>query len=142
MRKHSNRSSERDLFVEKLDAMRRGDLEALHVINDRITLSKLDPADPEYESKLEWHRRNVHLRKAEAKAKKVIEATGKPLNFDDKVVAVDVAIDQAVEAFDRIPCPKHAANLLGLIACWEMLYDVNTVESDEPVLGEDDVHGD
>ena len=72
----------------------------------------------------------------------MIEATGKPLNFDDKVVAVDVAIDQAVEAFDHIPCPKHAANLLGLIACWEMLYDVNTVESDEPVLGEDDVHGD
>ena len=145
MNKGNTGAPERDLsnlYLAKMEAIRNGDLDALHVINDRIFLARLDPADPEYESRLEWHRRNVHLRKAEAKAKKVIAATGKPLSFDDKVVAIDEAIDQAVDAFDRAPCPKHAASLLGLIDCWSMLYDANTTESEEPVLGEDGEHVD
>ena len=134
--------SVRDLYQARMDAIRKGDLKALMKLNDMIFFASLDPADPEYQEKLEWHTRNVRLRNAENKAKEVIEATGSPMTFDDKLIAINGAIDKALDAFEHIPCAKHAADLLGLIECWDLLFDANTTVMDEPAGGEADEHGD
>ena len=132
----------RDLYRARMEAIRKGDLKALIKINDMIFFASLDPADPEYQEKLDWHVRNVRLRNAENSAKKVIEATGSPMAFDDKLIAINGAIDRALDAFEHIPCPKHAADLLGLIECWDLLFDANITVMDEPTDGEADVNGD
>ena len=131
LNKNENHSSRRDLnalFIAKIKAVANGDLEALHDINNELFFARLDPADPEYEEKLARHEKDEREYRAERRAKKVIGKSGKPLSFWDSLSAIDEVIDHAVCIFERYPCPQHAADLLGLIECRDLLMDAHLDE--------------
>ncbi len=128
----------RALYRAKFEAAIHQDMEALHEINNQIFYAKLDPADPDYEWKLAHHKAYERECAAERKAKKVIEKTGKPFCLDDSLIAIGDAINCAVEIFERYPCPKHAADLLGLIECRNLLYESETAVDLGPAPGEDE----
>ena len=111
------------IFGEKPEAIRKGDLETLREIEDRFFYASLDPDSPDYEEKVADHKRRRHIRDAARLAEKVIESTGEAMSFIDKLNAINDAVDRAVESFDQISCPKHAADLLGLIACQDLLLE-------------------
>ena len=126
--KNENLSGRPDLnalFLAKIKAVASGDLEALHDISNKIFFARLDPADPEYEEKLARHEKNEREYRAERWAQRVIGKSGKPLDFWDSLSAIDDAVDQAVDVFERYPCPQHAADLLGLIECRNLLMDAH-----------------
>ncbi len=118
------------LFLTKLIATEDGDHKAVAIINDMITVVTLDKTKPDYKNKLQAIRNHLNSREAIFRADKVIRATGKPLCFDDAYNAISQAIDSAVERFNGTPCAKHAADLLGLIRCQDLL-----IES-EPIVDE------
>ena len=120
--KPNNDAEMRDLFIAKLNAVSRGDIDALHAINNKIFFARLDPSDPEYADKLARHEKHEREWRAEQKAKKVIEETDRPFCFEDSLNAIDDVIESAVETFERYPCPQHAADLLGLIECRTLLF--------------------
>ncbi|MBQ3704475.1 MAG: hypothetical protein II885_17235 [Oscillospiraceae bacterium] len=111
------------LFLTRLLATEDGDREAVAVINDMITMVTLDKAKPDYKNKLQAIRNRLNKREAICRAEKVIQATGRPLCFDDAYNAISQAIDSAVDYFNRAPCAKHAADLLGLIRCQDLLIE-------------------
>ncbi len=132
-----SRPDMRALYRARFDAVLHQDIEALHEIDNRIFYAKLDPADPEYTEKLARHKAYEREYAAERKAKMVIEKTGKPFCFGDSLNAIDDAIGSAVEIFEYYPCPQHAADLLGLIECRNLLYLSNEEVDLGPVLGEE-----
>ncbi len=111
------------LFLTRLLATEDGDREAVAVINDMITVVTLDKAKPDFKDKLQAIRNRLRRREAIYRAEKVIQATGRPLCFDDAYNAISQAIDSAVDCFNRTPCTKHAADLLGLIRCRDLLIE-------------------
>ena len=121
----------KELLEAKIDAIRKGDIGKAWAIDDMLFYSRLDPADPDRKEKVLRHRKDMRMRKALYQAQKVIDVTGKPLNFDDKYIAINEAIDAAVERFEDAPCPKHAADLLGLEECLNLLLGPITVEEPE-----------
>ena len=119
------------LCKEKFEALKKGDLRAFHEVDDLIRYVKLDPSDPRHDEKLRVLYQRMHFRKLVSQAEEVISGTGKPMSFEDAHTAISDAIDAATEAFECMPCPKHAAALLGLIDCRNALIEVNTEESEE-----------
>ena len=121
----------KELYAARIDAMSKGDIGKMWAVDDMIFYARLDPADPDREEKVLRHRKGMRRQKALYQAQKVIDVTGKPLNFDDKYTAIIEAMDAAVERFEQAPCPKHAADLLGLEECLNLLLGPITVEEPE-----------
>ena len=119
------------LYNARLEALKRGDVKALQAIEDKIFYAKLNPADPDYERKVALHKKHMRIQNATNRANEVIAATKEPLTFSDSFFAINDAIDKAVATFERVPCPKHAADLLGLINCRNLLLESDIEEIDE-----------
>ena len=126
------------LCRDKVDSLKKGDFKAFQEASELISFVKLDPADPEYKQKLRAIYSRLRFRKLVTRAEEVIQRTGKPIGFEDARTAISDAIDAAAERFERTPCPKHAADLLGLIDCRNCLIDANTEETDETETEEED----
>ncbi len=126
------------LFSAQVEAMKKGDFKTVFDINDKMFYAKLDPNDPDYAEKVRQHHKSVRERNAMLQAQKVINATGQSLCFEDHLAAINDAIDRAVESFEHTPCPKHAADLLGLHECRYLLLEANTEEVDESDPEEED----
>ena len=121
------------LLEARIDAFRKGDIVKLWAIEDMLFYARLDPDDPDREEKVLSHKKAMHQQKVLWQAQKTIDVTGKPLNFNDKFIAISEAIDAAVERFEETPCPKHAADLLGLEECRSLLTCPITMEEpDQP----------
>lgn len=109
------------LFNAKLEELKKGNIKAVQTLDDAIHFASLDPADPEYAEKLLGLRKRMRLYELITKAEEVIKATGDPLCFDDAYTAIREVIESAAASFAGKPCPKHAADLLGLIRCRDLL---------------------
>ena len=120
------------LFGEKMEAIRKGDLEKLREIEERMFYAGLDFNDPDYAEKVAAHQRNRRIRDAGRRAEQVMEATGEAMSFTDRLNAINEVVDRAVESFEQMPCPKCAADLLGLIACRDLLLESEPIITLDP----------
>ena len=128
----------RKLYEQKIEAVREGNLEAEWAIDDKLFYAQLDPDDPNYEYEVREHQKDIRLRNGMMHALAVLQANGQPLTEADIFFAIDEAVDAALKRFEHIACPKHAADLLGLVKCQSLFVQSQEKSGEEASAEEDD----
>ena len=133
----------KERFLMALDAVGtiaslQGDFVAIRIIMDLKSLVEPDCSYKDYTRKLQAIEGRMKLYDAVGRAREMIRASGKPVSFAEICRAISDAVDRAVKAFEEKPCPRRAADLLGMVECQNLLLKARVHEDEVTGCGEDD----